>query len=119
MISICCLFKLHDALPALIHEPFRRAGGTADTNRLLVFEPLRAYIVGTFYLITVRIYRLTFIEKHLAVRAFFTTYEEYHIVARGKRGNVGHAVGHLSANGVKALKGGTVGYMRLNVIYYT
>ncbi len=59
------------------------------------------------------------VEQHSAVAAFSAANEEHEVVARGKRAYVGHAVCHLSANGVIALECCRGRDMCLNVFYDT
>ena len=52
---------------ALLHEPLRGAGGTTDADAVDALEPLGVYLFRPFYEVTVGIYTLSLVEKHLAV----------------------------------------------------
>ena len=106
-----------DIVSALLHEPLWCACGAAYANGMHTVYPAHVYLFGTFYLVTVRIDAATFVEQHLAVRAFSSTYEKNKIVLRGERSNIRHAIGYLSADGIEAPKGCHRRYMRPNIVY--
>ena len=64
----------------------------------------------------VRVHAQALVEKHLSIGTLTTTDKENKIVLRGKAGDIRHAVGHRTADGVEALKGSTFGNMRLDIV---
>lgn len=90
---------------AFFHQPLGGARGTTNANGLYASHPLHVDLLGTLYLVTIGINTLAFVEKHLSVAALSATDKQNEVVARGKIGYVGHAVGHLSADGVEASEG--------------
>ena len=69
------LIMPQDSLFALFHQPFWRTGGAANANGAYPFKPVKVYLLGAFYLVTVGVDAPTFVEKHLAIGAFSATYE--------------------------------------------
>ena len=74
---------LHYPVSALLHEPFRRGGGTADAYRLHTLEPSGVYLLGTLYKVAVGVYLLTAREESMAVAALATTDKEDVVVVGG------------------------------------
>ena len=101
---------------AFFHQPFWGAGCSADAHRLGIGKPVEVYLAGILHMITPRIYGLAFVKKHLSVATFPSAHKDYHIVLSCKARNVGHAVGHLSANGVETTEGGRGTDVRLDVL---
>ena len=110
--------KLHleDGVAALLHEPARGAGGTADADGLDVLQPLGLDFLGILDEVAVGVDAQTLVEEHLAVGALAATDEEDEVVLGGKLRDVGHAVGHGAADGVEALEGGLGRDMRLDIV---
>ena len=100
----------------MLHQPFGSAGGATDTYRLNTFKPGGVYLCWSLDEVGVGIDALTLVEEHSAVTALATTDKEDEIMAGGKLRDVGHAVGHRAANGVEALKGGSGGDVRLDIV---
>ena len=85
----------------------------------IVRKPRLVYLLRTFYLITVRIDRMTLLEKHLAIARLTSRHKQYQIVLGRKGGNIRHAVSHLPADGIKALERSPWLYVLLNIVYNT
>lgn len=103
-------------LPALLHQPLWRACSSAYTNSLdVAVEPRHIDFVGTLYLMAVRVDTAALVEEHLAVARLPARHEEHEVVACGEGCNVGHAVGHLAADGVETLERGPLMDMLLYV----
>lgn len=101
------IIKCFNGIAALLHEPLGRTRGTTDANGVDAFEPLRINFFRSFYLKTVGIDALAFAKKYLAVAALMSTDKEYKVVAGGECFYVGHAIGHLTTDGVERLEGGS------------
>ena len=98
---------IQDGVATLLHEPAGGGGGTTDADGLDTLKPLRLYLLGILDEMGVRVHAQTLIIEHLAVRALSTTDKEDEVVLRGKLRDIGHAVGHRTADGVETLEGGT------------
>ena len=98
--------ELEQGVAALLHEPFGGAGGSADANGLYALQPFGAYLLGPLDEMGAGIHAQTLIKKYLAVAALATTDKEDEVVTGGKLRDAGHAVGHLTADGVEAAEGG-------------
>ena len=101
----------------LLHYPLGRARSPTYTYGLDSVEPVQVYLRRLLDVVAVGVDAQTLIEEHLAVAALVAAHKEYHVVAGGKGGNVGHTVGNLAADGVKAAEGGLGRDMRLDVGY--
>ena len=101
---------------AFFHQPFGGAGCSTDAHRLGIGKPIEVYLAGILHMITSRIYSLAFVKKHFSVAAFPSAHKDYHIVLGCEARDVGHAVGHLSANGVETAERGRRADVRLNVL---
>ena len=88
------------------HEPLRSARGTAYTDGMHTVYPFHIYLLGSLYLVTVGVDAATFVEQHLAVGTLSAAHKKDKVVLRSERSDVGHAVGHLPTDGIKAAKGG-------------
>ena len=92
---------------ALLHEPFGGRGGTTDAYSVDALQPCGVYLLWSLNEVGIVVHAPAFVEKHLAVAALMAADKEDEVVASCKLRDVGHAVGHLSANGVEALEGDT------------
>ena len=63
-----------------------------------------------------RVHLQTFVKQHLAIRTFSPRHKQHYIVACGKVGDVGHPIGHLTADGVEALESGVGRDVGLNIV---
>lgn len=104
-----------EVVAALLHEPLGGAGGPADAYGVDTTEPTKVYLGGLFDVVTVGIDPETLVEQHLTVTALTAAHEEYHVVAGGKGGDVGHAIGHLATDGVEGAECGTGQHVALDV----
>ena len=68
---------------------------------LLAFKPTEVDFTLITNQIAQPIHLVTFFKEYAAVAALAARHEKYEMVARGKLGNVRHAVGHLAADGVE------------------
>lgn len=107
---------IQNMVAAFFHQPFGGAGCSADANRLGIGKPIEVYLAGILHMITPWIYGLALVKKHLSVAAFPSAHKDYHVMLGCKACNVGHAVGHLSANGVETAEGGRGTDVRLDVL---
>ena len=57
-------------------------------------EPGGVYLAGTFDKVAVGVDTQTLVEEHLAIAALAATDKKDEVVACGKAGDVGHAVGY-------------------------
>ena len=103
-------------LPAFLHQPLRRTGGTTDAYGIHTLKPRHIYLVGTLYLVAPSIYALAFLEEYFSVTTLPSTDKEDDIVLGGKIGDIRHAIGYLTADGVKALELGTLHDMLLAIV---
>ena len=110
------LLAAQNVIATLLHEPFGRARGATDAHGFCPVKPAHVNLFGTLHLITMWVYLQAFVKQHLAIRAFPPGHKQHHVVACGKVGDVGHAIGHLTADGVEALEGGVGRDMGLNVV---
>ena len=97
------------------HQPFGGTGCPTDTYRLGIGKPIEVYLLGIFHMITVGVYGFTLVIEHLSIAALSPTHKNDHIMLGCKARNVGHTVGHLSANGVETAKNGRGTDVRLYV----
>jgi len=81
-------------------------------------QPADINLAGCIYHIGTRIGLATLIEEHTPITALLAANKEDGIVPQGKAANVGHAVCHLSANGVVVGEGCLGADVLLNVINY-
>ena len=51
---------------------------------------------------------MTLLEEHLTIRTLSSAYKEHQVVLSSKMRNIGHTIGHLSADSVKTLKRSTL-----------
>ena len=93
-ISRIRLCHFGDGVAALLHEPTRGAGGTADADGLDAFEPFRLDLTGVFNLMAVGVHPQALVEKHLAVRTLTTADKENQVMLLGEAGDIRHAVGY-------------------------
>ena len=105
-----------DGIAALLHQPTGGAGGTTDADGLDALQPLRLNLTGVFYQMAVGVHAQALVEKHLSIGTLTTTDKEDEIVLCGKAGDIRHAVGYRAADGVEALEGGTLRYVRLDIV---
>lgn len=103
---------------APLHQPFGRTRGSAYAYRVDAFYPFALNLVGTFNKITVGINALALVEKHFAVAALAAADKENEVVALGKRTDVRHTVGYLTAYRVEAHECCVGRYVLLNVVDY-
>ena len=103
-------------IPTFFHQPFWRTRGSADADGLHAVEPVEVDLFGPLDLVAVGVHRLALLEEHLTVGALLSADKEDEVVARGKLGDVGHAVGHLSADGVEAAEGSAGGDVALDIV---
>lgn len=104
----------------LLHKPLGGTCSSTNANGMhIVRKPRLVYLLRTFYLITVRIDRMTLLEKHLAIARLTSRHKQYQIVLGRKGGNIRHAVSHLPADGIKALERSPWLYVLLNIFYNT
>ena len=105
-----------DGIAALLHEPAGGGGGTTDADGLDALKPGGLYLLRVLDEVAVGIDAQTLVEEHLAVGTLTATDEEDKVVLRGKLRDVGHTVGHITADGVEALEGGIWRDVRLDVV---
>ena len=110
---------VQDKLTAFFHQPFGSTGSATNSHSIHILEPVEVDFIGTFYLITVGVHAMTFLEEHLAVGTLASAHKEHEVVLGSKTGNVGHTVCHLPADGVKTLESGTLYNMLLTILYDT
>lgn len=103
-------------IPTLLHKPLRCACCSADAHCLYAVEPLWVNLFGTLYLMAVGIDAPALVVKHLTVAALMSADKQHEVVARGKRLDVWHAVGHLTADGVERAESGIGRDMLLYVV---
>ena len=103
-------------ITAFLHQPFGRTCSPANTNCMSIFKPLKLNFFRAFYLMTIRVYTFTFGKKHLSVAAFLTAYEKNNVVAGRKISNIGHAISHLPADGIKTFERSFGRDVLLNII---
>ena len=65
---------------------------------------------------TVGVHTQTLVEKHLTIRTLSSTDEEDQIMFRSKTGDVRHAIGYRTTDGVEALERSSLGDMRLDIV---
>lgn len=58
---------VQDKLTAFFHQPFGSTGSATNSHCVYILEPVEVDFIGTFYLITVGVHAMTFLEEHLAV----------------------------------------------------
>ena len=105
-----------DGIAALLHEPAGGGGGTTDADGLDALKPGGLYLLRVLDEVAVGIDAQALVEEHLAVGTLAATDEEDKVVLRGKLRDVGHTVGHITADGVEALEGGIWRDVRLDVV---
>ena len=93
-----------DKLTAFFHQPFGSTGSATNSHSIHILEPVEVDFIGTFYLITVGVHAMTFLEEHLAVGTLASAHKEHEVVLGSKAGYIRHSVCHLSADGVKTLE---------------
>ena len=71
----------HNGVSALFHQPFWRAGGSADAYGADVLQPSGVYLLRSFDEVAVGIHTVTFAEEHFAVRALASADKEDEVVA--------------------------------------
>lgn len=108
-----------DKLTAFFHQPFGSTGSATNSHSVYILEPVEVDFIGTFYLITVGVHAMTFLEEHLAVGTLAPAHKKHEVVLGSKAGYIRHTIGHLSADGVKTLESGTLYNMLLTILYDT
>ena len=107
---------LLDGIAAFLHEPFGGTGGATDANGLDALKPLFLDLLRILDKVGIGVHAQTLVIEHLAIRALAPADEEYQVVARSKLRDIGHAVGHTTADGVEALERGFGRDVRLDVV---
>lgn len=110
---------VQDKLTAFFHQPFGSTGSATNSHSIHILEPVEVDFIGTFYLITVGVHTMTFLEEHLAVGTLASAHKEHEVVLGSKTGYIRHTIGHLSADGVKTLESGALYNMLLTILYDT
>ena len=105
-----------NGIPALFHQPFWRTGSSADAYGLGLVKPAEVDLLRTLDLMAVGVDGEALVEEYLAVAALAAADKEDNIVVLGKLGDVGHAVGHLTTDGVEAAEGRRGGNVVLDVV---
>ena len=91
--TIVCLAlnMVEDIIPTLLHQPFGRAGSTADSYRLHIARPVHVNLLCTLYAMAIGVHTQALIEEHLTVGTLMTTYKEDKIMPGSKVGEIGRA----------------------------
>ena len=110
------LLHLLDGIAALFHKPFGGRGGTTDAYCLDALQPLGLNLTWVFNQVGVRVDAQTHVEEHLTITALASADEENEVVAGGKLGDVRHAVGDGTTDGVETLEGSLRRDMRLDIV---
>ena len=110
---------VQDKLTAFFHQPFGSTGSATNSHCFYILEPVKVDFIGTFYLITVGVHAMTFLEEHLAVGTLASAHKKHEVVLGSKAGYIRHTIGHLSADGIKTLESGALYNMLLTILYDT
>ena len=110
---------VQDKLTAFFHQPFGSTGSATNSHCVYILEPVEVDFIGTFYLITVGVHAMTFLEEHLAVGTLASAHKKHEVVLGSKAGYIRHTVCHLSADGVKTLESSALYNMLLTILYDT
>ena len=109
----CSVF--HDDFPTGFHQPLRSGRGSADTDGPCLAKQFLVDFFRTVNLPCVRVDLAAFLEKYLSVGALVAADKEHQGVGSGEFPDVGHAVGHLAADGVEILEAGLRGNVCFDV----
>lgn len=107
-----------NGIAALLHEPLRGAGSTADADTLDGVQPAGINLARPLDEMAVGIDTLALAKQDTAVGTFAPADKEYQVVAGGKLRDARHAVGHRAADGVEGTERSRGGYVSLYVVDY-
>lgn len=79
-------------------------------------KPCHVNLVGTLYLMAVRIDTETLLEENFSVGALSARNKNNHIMAGGKLSYVRHPVGYLTTDGIETAEDSVLRYMLLDIV---